>query len=149
MSRKCGNPNWVKGSSGNPNGRPKGGDYYQKVIHGPDEGKVTECEVRERFRIMNHISNWYDVKLSQEGFPDLILVKEKKVFRVEVETHSRNFVLHRHDITQCDMIICHVHNWKECPVPVIETALMWENFKAMRDALPFEYLPDRPVKNGK
>jgi hypothetical protein len=142
--RDC-NGRFTKGNCASP-GRPKGVDYYQKTIHGPDEGKVTECEVRERFRIMNHLSNWYDVQLSQVGFPDLILVKDRKVFRVEVETHSKNFLAHKHDITKCDMIICHVHNWKECPVPVIETALMWENFKAMRDALPFEYLPDRPTK---
>ena len=38
----------------------------------------------------------------------------------EVELESRNFHIHGHDPNGCDFIICWEHNWKECPLPVIE-----------------------------
>jgi hypothetical protein len=40
--------------------------------------------------------------------------------RIEFEYQSRNFVAHFHDVRKCDMIVCWEHNWKECPLEVIE-----------------------------
>ncbi len=40
--------------------------------------------------------------------------------RIEFEYESRNFVKHMHDPDGCDLIVCWGHNWKECPVEVIE-----------------------------
>jgi HNH endonuclease len=40
--------------------------------------------------------------------------------RIEFEYESRNFVKHMHDPHGCDLIVCWAHNWKECPVEVIE-----------------------------
>jgi hypothetical protein len=41
---------------------------------------------------------------------------------VEVEMYSRNFVAHGHDAKKCDVIVCWVHNWQECPewIEVVE-----------------------------
>jgi hypothetical protein len=36
------------------------------------------------------------------------------------ELESRNFLLHKHDPKGCDLIVCWVHNWPECPLEVIE-----------------------------
>jgi hypothetical protein len=42
--------------------------------------------------------------------------------KVEFEMLSRNFLEHQHDPKKCDIIVCWVHNWPECPewIEVIE-----------------------------
>jgi hypothetical protein len=40
--------------------------------------------------------------------------------RIEFEYESRNFVSHLHDAELCDLIVCWKHNWKDCPLRVIE-----------------------------
>jgi Homing endonuclease associated repeat len=41
---------------------------------------------------------------------------------IEFEYESKNFLRHGHDPKKCDVIVCWVHNWKECPegIEVIE-----------------------------
>jgi hypothetical protein len=56
----------------------------------------------------------------QTGFPDCEAVREVakgqwQRVRIEFEFESRNFQKHRHDPKGCDLIVCWVHNWKECP----------------------------------
>jgi len=34
--------------------------------------------------------------------------------KIEVELFSAIF-LHQHDLKGCDIIVCWVHNWPECP----------------------------------
>jgi hypothetical protein len=51
---------------------------------------------------------------------------------IEFEFESRNFLLHGHDPKKCDVIVCWVHNWPECPkgIQVIELSKvareMWD-----------------------
>jgi Homing endonuclease associated repeat len=40
--------------------------------------------------------------------------------RIEFEYESRNFLKHMHDAKGCDVIVCWVHNWPECPLEVVE-----------------------------
>ena len=40
--------------------------------------------------------------------------------RIEFEKESRNFLAHMHPAAHCDLIVCWIHNWKECPVEVLE-----------------------------
>jgi Homing endonuclease associated repeat len=40
--------------------------------------------------------------------------------RIEFEYESRNFLKHHHDTDGCDVIVCWVHNWPECPLRVVE-----------------------------
>lgn len=52
-------------------------------------------------------------------FPDFIMLKDGKEVRVEVETLSSNFILHKHNPKEVDLVICLVKN-KELPVKVVE-----------------------------
>ena len=42
--------------------------------------------------------------------------------RIEFEYESRNFLKHLHEVKDCDVIVCWVHNWPECPewIEVVE-----------------------------
>ena len=61
----------------------------------------------------------------QARFPDCIAMRETargkwQLLRIEFEFESRNFLKHRHRVDRCDLIVCWKHNWKECPLDVIE-----------------------------
>ncbi|MBX3379498.1 MAG: hypothetical protein KF805_05345 [Phycisphaeraceae bacterium] len=67
----------------------------------------------------------YSVEAIQTGFPDCEAKREGKDgrlrrVRIEFEFESRNFELHKHDVSGCDVIVCWHHNWKECPLHVVE-----------------------------
>ena len=40
--------------------------------------------------------------------------------RIEFEYESRNFLAHMHPVRECDLIVCWNHNWKDCPLRVLE-----------------------------
>ncbi|MBD3351570.1 MAG: hypothetical protein GF364_08790 [Candidatus Lokiarchaeota archaeon] len=40
--------------------------------------------------------------------------------RIEFEYVSSNFQQHGHDPHQCDLIVCWEHDWKDCPLEVLE-----------------------------
>jgi len=58
------------------------------------------------------------------GFPDCIgrrfVGKGWERITIEFEFKSSSFVQHGHDVKKCDLIICWEHDWKECPLEVIE-----------------------------
>jgi hypothetical protein len=43
-----------------------------------------------------------------------------EIVLIEFEYRSKNFLWHKHDHTQCDMIVCWEHNWPDCPIKVLE-----------------------------
>ena len=64
---------------------------------------------------------------AQNEFPDCVVMREVQpgkwqAWLVEVELRSRNFLQHGHDPKGCDMIVCWVHDWAECPeeIEVVE-----------------------------
>ncbi len=125
-----------KGRSGNPNGRPKGSTVIERLLGGKED--LFECEVRERWRILNYLHNYYEVVLSQEGFPDLLLKDhDGNLVRCEVETDSKHFLAHGHDINKCDLIICWNHNWRDCPIPVFVVSVPWFNQLEADKVIPF------------
>jgi hypothetical protein len=70
----------------------------------------------------------------QTGFPDCEALREVvrgqlQRVRIEFEYESRNFLRHRHRVDGCDIIVCWVHNWKECPkdIEVIELRKVLKN----------------------
>lgn len=58
------------------------------------------------------------------GYPDCIarrfIGKGWERVSIEFEFQSKNFVQHGHDPQNCDIIVCWEHNWKDCPLEVIE-----------------------------
>ncbi len=61
----------------------------------------------------------------QSAFPDVEALRRMEGGRLqltlaELEFESRGFVEHRHNPKGCDLLVCWVHNWKECPLEVIE-----------------------------
>jgi len=50
--------------------------------------------------------------------------------RIEFEYESRNFLIHGHNASECDVIVCWRHNWKECPLRVIELSSAVKELKA-------------------
>jgi hypothetical protein len=61
----------------------------------------------------------------QSAFPDCEALREVvkgqlQRMKLEFEFESRNFLRHGHRIDGCDGIVCWKHNWKECPLEVIE-----------------------------
>jgi hypothetical protein len=61
----------------------------------------------------------------QTEYPDCEALREMEPGRwqrtpIEFELESKNFLLHGHALERCKVIVCWEHNWKECPVEVIE-----------------------------
>ncbi len=59
------------------------------------------------------------------GFPDAIAMRpvgngKYQRVRIEFEFKSSSFVKHGHDINECDLIVCWLHDWRDCPIEVIE-----------------------------
>ena len=62
----------------------------------------------------------YRVEAIQNGYPDCeakrkVSPGQWQTVRIEFEYESRSFLVHGHDPEKCDVIICWIHNWPECP----------------------------------
>jgi len=67
----------------------------------------------------------FKVMRVQAAFPDCEAMRRVEPgrwqkSRIEFEKESRNFLAHMHPASDCDLIVCWIHNWKECPVEVLE-----------------------------
>ena len=69
----------------------------------------------------------FEVERIQTAFPDCEAMREVATgkwqrVKIEFEYASRNFLEHQHPPEGCDIIVCWVHNWPECPeeIEVIE-----------------------------
>jgi hypothetical protein len=67
----------------------------------------------------------FSVLRFQSAFPDCEALREVvrgqlQRMKLEFEFESRNFLRHGHRVDGCDGIVCWKHNWKECPLEVIE-----------------------------
>ena len=78
----------------------------------------------------------YVVEIVRAGFPDCEAKRRVRGrdglwqrVRIEFEYQSKNFRSHGHDPDQCDVIVCWVHNWPDCPIEILE-------LKSALDALP-------------
>jgi len=90
------------------------------LVHGP----VNEAGVIYLFGTMAEDLG-YVVTRMQTDFPDCeamrrIAGNRWQRVRIEFEYESRNFLKHGHDLKGCDLIVCWVNNWPECPVEVLE-----------------------------
>jgi hypothetical protein len=67
----------------------------------------------------------YVATVVRRGFPDCEALREiapNRLQRVQIEFEylSRNFLRHRHRVDKCDIIVCWINNWPECPLEVVE-----------------------------
>jgi hypothetical protein len=73
-------------------------------------------------RVMDDLDIIYES--SPPTFPDMVARRRtakgyERVY-IEFEFKSSNFIRHGHDPSKCDIIVCWEHDWKECPIEVIE-----------------------------
>jgi hypothetical protein len=80
----------------------------------------------------------YELDLRIEGirtkFPDALLRRKTSKGRwrsckAEFEYRSSDFKAHGHPLTKCDLIICWEHDWKDCPIEVLDLKEAASRFK--------------------
>jgi hypothetical protein len=109
----------------------KGGIMRDRPVYGPPllwpelaHEPVNELGVVFVFGMMARRLGFVVHRL-QAGFPDCIAMREVapgvwQRVRIEFEFESRNFLKHKHRRDKCDVIVCWKHNWKDCPLDVVE-----------------------------
>src|SRR3990172_7217343 len=82
------------------------------------------------------------------GFPDALIKKDGKEYRVEFEYKSLNFRTHKHDPTGCDLIICWIDDDKYSTLPVVALSEdNWWNIPLIPDkAETIDYWKDRALE---
>lgn len=87
---------------------------------------VNELGVVYLFGVL-HDAFDFQIESIQAGYPDCLARRRVgnnrwEEVRIEFEYESRSFKTHLHDPSGVDIIVCWVHNWKECPerIEVIE-----------------------------
>jgi len=77
-----------------------------------------EEETIALFKLIQHQLGWRIAHL-QTRFPDAVIENENgQQLVAEFEYKSKNFRMHGHSPTGCDLIICYQNNWEEAPMPV-------------------------------
>jgi hypothetical protein len=76
----------------------------------------------------------FSITRIQTGFPDVEAMREVEPnrwqrVRIELEYESRNFVSHMHPVDGCELIVCWIHNWEDCPLEVIELRTVIEDLR--------------------
>lgn len=111
----------LRGPDGSPLivGTPLG---FRGLVHAP----VNELGVVHLFGLLGP-----DLGIAVEfigaGYPDCRGLRAEpgaggkwRRIAIEFELRSSNFKAHGHDPTLCDLVVCWEHDWKECPVEVME-----------------------------
>jgi hypothetical protein len=83
-------------------------------------------------RVMDDLGIIYES--SPPTFPDMVARRRtakgyERVY-IEFEFKSSNFIKHGHDPSKCDIIVCWEHDWRECPIEVIELKEIVRRLKA-------------------
>lgn len=92
---------------------------FRGLIYSP----VNEQGVVYLFSKVAEDLNMY-VEEVRTAYPDCIARRFngkgwEKIY-VEFEFLSSNFLQHGHDPLECDMVVCWEHDWKDCPIEVLE-----------------------------
>lgn len=69
----------------------------------------------------------FDITCMREEFPDCETLRRvpgpRKRYRkclIEFELRSSDFLRHAHPVAGCDLVVCWLHDWNECPIEVLE-----------------------------
>ena len=126
--RQAGEPTRTSKRNSTPN---EDGIFADRPTYGPPviavplaHGPVNEAGVVFLFGMLAAQLGFVVTRIQAE-FPDCEAMWEVKPgvwqrVRIEFEYESQNFVRHLHNAEECDLIICWVHNWKKCPIRVVE-----------------------------
>jgi Homing endonuclease associated repeat len=105
--------------------------FTDRPVYGPSmvptalaHGPMNEAGVVYLFGMMAESQRFVATHIQTE-FPDCEAMWEVQPgkwqrVRVEFEYESRNFLKHLHEVKGCDVIVCWIHNWPECPLEVVE-----------------------------
>jgi len=84
------------------------------------------------------------IKDNNGAFPDFIMLRNKKEVRVELEMHSSNFKIHKHNIDGVDEIVCLKRTANYNPqLRIIEMKEFTEK-EPKKPSLFIEFFEDRP-----
>ncbi len=126
--------------------RPEGASTDQKrLIDGPVYGQplrrdalafgpTNEAGVLFLFGAMAEFLGFIVTRIQTE-FPDceaMRIMEDGRCqrLRAELEYESRNFLRHLHDANNCDLLVCWIHNWPECPMQVVELSKEFKRWQA-------------------
>lgn len=74
-----------------------------------------------------------NIEAIQVSYPDAKArrktVKGWEDIWIEFEYKSSHFKIHKHDPKECDIIVCWEHDWRECPIEVIELKSVIQKLK--------------------
>jgi Arc/MetJ-type ribon-helix-helix transcriptional regulator len=97
-------------------------DTYEDIIQ-------RNIQFTKKFSNEKQFAEWFEANFELLGFdkiiekpvkcPDYIMLKGPIRVKVELETMSSNFILHKHDPKDVDLVICLLKN-KDLPVQIIE-----------------------------
>jgi hypothetical protein len=107
--------------------------YLEGISHAPvnETGVVLlfgAMAARLGFMVESVRANFPDCQAKRRIGPDAWLT-----LRIEFEYESRNFRDHGHHPEGCDMIVCWVHNWSDCPQRLKVIALSEELARLRRE----------------
>lgn len=71
------------------------------------------------FASMMQAAGWKIIEIGA-AFPDASLSKNGETWKTEFEYRASNFLTHRHDVRECDLVICWENDYPDCPLPVLE-----------------------------
>jgi hypothetical protein len=122
-------PGWTPGSAMGLTAKPRvltGEPVYGEALLHPviSHAPTNESGVVFLFGVLAGELG-FRIQRIQTEFPDCEAMRQIEPgkwqrVRIEFEYESRNFVLHMHPASQCDVIVCWRNNWKDCPLEVIE-----------------------------
>jgi len=83
----------------------------------------------------------FEIISSRPGFPDCkanrkIEGSTRNRYReclIEFELRSSDFKSHKHPVDECDLIVCWEHDWKDCPLEVLELKKAIQPLSGWRD----------------
>ncbi|MFH1549572.1 MAG: hypothetical protein ABIH04_03340 [Planctomycetota bacterium] len=75
----------------------------------------------------------FSIEHVSESFPDCLAKRRTKArhetgwedIAIEFEYNSRKFQAHGHDPAKCDLVVCWLHDWTDCPVEVLELSKLF------------------------
>lgn len=97
-----------------------GQDEYMPVVRDSISRVENEMGVVVAFASICN-SMGYTITKIQVRFPDAVVFEcaTGLYLDVEFEYKASSFKKHNHNIDECDLIVCWIDDWKDCPLPVL------------------------------